>query len=105
AVGPQADLLPHRACPERLAASAQEVLLQAALPQIADLARGEEPRDLPEHPVEQRASAAAQPPDVQDPHRLLGALAVPSSFGPDVDGFAGGAHRCLPAGAACLRYP
>src|SRR4029077_10193949 len=66
AEGDLAHLAPDRALMERLPAPAEAILSDAAIPDVTELARGEHARHLAEHPVEQRAPAAAPARDEQD---------------------------------------
>ncbi len=60
------DLAPHRAFPDRKTAAAQTTFLEAALPEVAHLAGGEDAVDFAEDVREHGAAAPAGAGDVQD---------------------------------------
>ena len=62
----EAHLRPEGALSESSSTAAQSVLDQPSLPEVPDLAGGEEPWELPEHAVEEGAPASAEAADVGD---------------------------------------
>jgi len=66
AEGALPDGAPEQTPPDRDAAAALRVVQQGLL-EVRELAERADARDLPEHPVEERAAAPAASSDVQDP--------------------------------------